>query len=843
VNGLLLRATARHLLHHPWQLGLALLGIALGVAVVCAVQLTQASARQALEYAQRSLLGPATHRIEAADGTLAEADFVTLAHRWPALPLAPVVTGEVTGEVTSGGAPAPRLQIVGIDPLAELADGVARQRLGGDLDLVRLLVEPGASWINVDTARRLGLARGHRLEVRRGERVSTLRIAGIAPAARDGGPADDMLVMDIASAQEVLGTAGSLSVIDVALPATGGAALAAGLRASLPAGWRLEATRTRLAATREMTRAFDVNLTALSLLALLVGMFLIYNTASFLMLQRQALFARLRALGVTRRELLVTLLAEAALLGVAGALAGLAFGRGIAGSLLAQVARTVNDLYYRAAITEIAVAPWLLAALVGVGVAATLLAALPPILAVTRSDVVDAVRPPAGARAGGTGVLPLLAGACFSCGALLLLWPSRALLPGFGALFACLLGAALLVPWLLDALTARAGRVRLSLPSLLGLRMLGACGQRTGLAAAALMAACATGIAITVMIASFRISVTDWLAALLRADVYVSLASEGRADGDSLATLRQRIGALPEVAATSAVARTRLHTPEGRVDVLAYDLPAAALPGFSFLAGDPDEVWAAWDNSDSVILTEAFAWRRSLGPGATLRIDTPRGQVSFRVAGIYRDYASERGSVAMSRATFLRHFAARDDDGLGVYAAPGVPAAALEQALRRALGGNRAVKLQSNASLRELSLAIFDQTFRVTDLLRVLALGVAFVGIVSALLAQQIERLSDYALMRALGLSRLEIGYTVLLQTLVAGLVAATIALPVGLVLAVLLIDVINVRSFGWTMDLHLPWTLLAGAWASAVLAACLAAPGPAWMATRQPPASVLRND
>ncbi len=841
MNGLLLRATARHLLHHPWQLGLALLGIALGVAVVCAVQLTQASARQALQYAQRSLLGPATHRIEAADGPLAEAAFVTLAQRWPRLPLAPVVTGEVRRD----GAREHGLQIVGIDPLAELTDGGARQRLGPDLDLVRLLGEPGATWLNATTARRLGLAPGDRLAVRRGDRASSLTVAGLAPAARDGGPGDDMLVMDIASAQETLGMAGELSAIEVVLPATGRRSLAAELRASLPAGWRLEATRTRLAATREMTRAFDVNLTALSLLALLVGMFLIYNTASFLVLQRQALFARLRALGVARRELLATLLVEAAVLGFVGALAGLVFGRGIASALLAQVARTVNDLYYRVAITEVASSPWLLAAIGGVGLAATLLAALPPILAVTRADVIDATRLPAASTAASptAGALPLLAGACWGVGALLLLWPSRALMPGFGALFAFLLGAALLVPWVLAALTARIAVARLSPPSLLGLRMLGAYGHRTGLAAAALMAACATGIAITVMVASFRVSVTDWLAALLRADIYVSLAAPERSGGFALATLRQRIAELPEVAATSAVVRMRAHTRDGPINVLAYDLPAAARAGFSFLAGEAGDIWAAWDSTDSIIVTESFAWRHGLVPGDILDIDTRNGKLGFRVAGIYRDYASERGGVAMSHATFLRHFNARDDEGLGVYATPGIALATLNQALRRALRGHAGVKLQSNATIRELSLAVFDQTFRVTDLLRVLALGVAFVGIVSALLAQQMERITDYALMRALGLSREEIARTVLLQTLAAGLVAATVAIPVGLVLAVLLIDVINVRSFGWTMDLHLPWTALAGAWCAAVLAACLAALGPAWIATRQTPASVLRND
>ena len=841
MNGLLLRATGRHLFHHPWQLGLALLGIALGVAVVCAVQLTQSSARQALQYAQRSLLGPSTHRIEAADGALDEAAFAALARRWPALGFAPLLTGEVR----LAAAPERALRIVGIDPLAEMADGSARQRLGAGLDLVRFLGEPGASWVNAQTARALGVSPGALLEVRHGDRVARLTIAGIAPAARDGGPADDMLVMDIASAQELLGAPGELTAIEVALADDDARSLAAALRASLPAGWRLEATATRLDAAREMTRAFDVNLTALSLLALLVGMFLIHNTASFLVLQRQALFARLRALGVSRRELLATLLVEATALGITGALAGLVLGRGIAGFLLEQVARTVNDLYYRVAITEVTTPARLLAAIGGVGLAATLLAALPPILSVTRVDVVEAARPPAGpARAAGPRfTLPLLGGVAWGVGAVLLLWPSRALLPGFGALFAFLLGAALAVPWLLAAMTARVADGRLSPPSLLGLRMLGAYGHRTGLAAAALMAACATGIAITVMVASFRVSVTDWLAALLRADVYLSSATPGHDGGFALATLRQRIASLPEVATTSAVIRTRAHIPSGPIDLLAYDLPAAARPGFSFLAGEAREVWRAWDSVDSIIVTESFAWRHGLAPGGILRIDTRRGEVDFRVTGIYRDYASERGSVAMSRGTFLRHFDARDDSGLGVYAAPGVAAAALEQALRRALGGHAGVRLQSNAAIRELSLAVFDQTFRVTDLLRVLALGVAFVGIVSALLAQQMERITDYALMRALGLSRAEIGRVVLLQTLATGLVAATVAIPVGLVLAVLLIDVINVRSFGWTMTLHLPWTALAGAWFSAVCAACLAALGPAWLATRRTPASVLRND
>lgn len=834
MNTLLLRATARHLLRHPWQLGLALLGIALGVAVVCAVQLTQASARQALGYAQRSLIGPSTHRIESADGRLDEQAYAALALRWPRLRFAPVVSGEVM----LPGTPPRALQIVGIDPLAEWQTGDTGARLGQIFDLMRFLGTPGSTLVNTTTASQLGVTRDDALTVQIGARSATLEIIGLAPAAQAGGPADDMLVMDIASAQEVLGLAGQLSSIEVALSPAHRSARA--LRASLPTGWRLTSNATRLGAAREMTHAFDVNLTALSLLALMVGMFLIYNTSSFLVLQRRPLFGRLRALGVSRRELFTVLLCEALVLGITGCAAGLLLGRGIAGLLLEHVARTINDLYYRAAITEVATSPWLLAGIATLGLAATLVAALPPIVAVTRAAAGDAGR---AARHPHYPRLIRFALAAWALAAVLLALPTRALLPGFGALFACLAGAALLVPWLLarGAAGLSAGP-RHPTPSVLALRALSVHGHRAGLAAAALMVACATGIAITVMIASFRVSVTDWLAALLRADIYVSLPTRAAAGGQPLAAVRTQIDALPAVGATSAVVRSSARADQGRIQLLAYDLPTAARPGFQFVAGSANAVWTDW-HADSVMITEPFAYHHGLAPGDRLRIDTRAGTVSFRVTAVYRDYASERGSVAMSRDTYLRHFAARDDDGLGVYAAPGVSAAALEAALRNAVGATPGLRLQSNASLRALSLAVFDQTFAVTDLLRLLALGVAFVGIVSALLAQQMERLTDYALMRALGFSRVELLRVVLLQTLAAGSVAASLAVPVGLVLALLLIEVINVRSFGWTMSLHLPWPAIVGAWVSAVCAALLAAGYPAWRATRQTPASVLRND
>jgi len=846
MNGLLLRAVSRHLWRQPWQLGLAILGIALGIAVVCAVQLTQASARQALDYAQRSLSGPATHRLDAADGDergLDERDYAAFAQRWPRLRLMPLVSGRalLAADATQS------LAILGVDLLGATPGRGAPRRLGDDLDVLALVTQPGTAVLNVTTARRLGLASGASLDLVVDGHPRRAAIVGLAPAARDGGPADDLLVMDIASAQDMLAAHGRLSAVDLVLPAGADRASTVVLRADLPPGWRLHAHATRLAAAREMTHAFDVNLGALSLLALLVGMFLVYNTVSFLALQRRPLFTRLRALGVSARELSATLVVETCVLAIVGIATGLVLGRVVAGVLLQSVARTVNDLYYRAAITDVATPPLLLTGIAVLGLVATLAAALQPIRTITRETVragAHDVRDGSGPRAAPV----LLAAVCaWGIGVALLAWPTRALWPGFGALFAFLIGAALPLPWLL-ARGARAlsRRHTLSLPLLLASRALAAHGQRAGLAAAALMVACATGLAVTMMVASFRVSVTDWLTTLLRADVYVNLGTARGSDTvRPLAALRARIAALPEVATTSAVVRTEMHVVgvASSVPLLAYDLPPAARAGFRFIAGDAAQIWRDWEDADVAIVTEPYAYRHHVRPGEVLRVETAAGERRLHVVGIYQDYASERGSVAISRSTWRRHFPPRDDTGLGVYARPGVDVATLERALHAALTDVPGLRVQSNARLRALSLEVFDRTFAVTDVLRVLALGVAIVGIVSALLAQQMERLTDYALLRALGVSRGELVRVVLWQTALAGALAATVALPVGSMLALLLIDVINVRSFGWTMHLHWPWAALGAGWMSALLAALLAGVYPAIVATRRTPASVLRND
>ena len=848
LSGLLWRASLRALAQHPWQLALSLLGIALGVGVVCAVQLTQASTRQALAWAERALGSAATHRIESPGTPLAETDYVELRRRFPGLEATPVLRAEVSVDGSDGRT----LTLLGVDPLALPTGG---PRLGDAL--LPLVARPGTALLARDTAQALDRLPGAKLRIRLGSgRVVHFELLE-TPAS---GLPRNVLLVDIATAQEALARPGELDSIELRLDPATAPGVIDGLRAALP-GLRVEAIEDRVAAGARLTRAFDINLTALSLLALMVGMFLIYNTETFLLLQRAPVLARLRALGVGRKELRGLLLAEAALLGLVGSVAGLLVGQATAQGLLRLVSRTVNDLYFRATITEVTQPRSLLLGMLVLGVLVTVLASIPPVTDAVRQSVRSRLGDPApvGERLAPWRLRALSGAAALACG--LLLWlPTRAVGPGFAALFCSLVAAAALLPELLAMVARHAGRL---LPldrapaAALGVGILARQGRRQGLAAAALMVATATAMAMTVMIASFRSAVTDWLSQLLRADFYLSAPAER--EGDSLAALRARLATLPGVAATSSVSRTRLllegappaatdsasrapATTAAEVLVQVYDLPAAARQGFQLLAGEPARIWSRWESEDVALVTEPFAWHHRVGVGDRLQLRGAGSAKSFEIIGVYRDYAHERGSVALSRGVFLRQFPPVALDGLGVYAAAGVGADELRATLHAAIG-NSGARLFANQEVVSESLAIFDRTFAVTEILRIIALGVAVIGIVSALLARQLEHLREYGTLRALGFSSREIGRVVLIQTLVLGLVAATCALPMAFVLAWMLVDVTNLRSFGWTMPLAVPWASLAASWLLAVGAALLAGVYPARRASTTPPALVLRDE
>jgi len=829
---LLLLAGLRYLLRHPWQGVLALTGITLGVAVVLAVDLANRGARAAFELSAAQLQGVATHRLVAADGTLPESLYVELRRQPGHPPMAPVVTDwvRVAGRED-------RYRLVGLDLFAEaafrgrLAAVTQRRELIGDW-----LTRPDALVLGSVTARQLGLESGDPLQVVYRDRVSLLRVLDIDPAVRVGG--EDLLLVDIATAQSVLGLSGRLSYVDLILDD----AAVHWLQQRLPEGVQLVTVADAAAGVTRLSAAFELNLTAMSLLALLVGMFLIFNAMSFSIVQRRSLLGRLRAVGVTPGELFRLILAEAAILGVLGTAAGLVLGVWLGEGLTRLVAATVSELYYQVSVTALHPDPLAFFKAGGLGLAATLVASLvparqaawtPPLTTLSRAALERATQRQlpwlmvlgSGALVGGLTVALLVPGG---------------VIMGFCGLFLLVLGAALITAPLLHGLHRLfATRSPAGIPGM-GVRNLDRHLSRLGIAIAALMVALSAGVGVGVMVDSMRGAVATWLGDLLRADLYV--ATPGFRDGGVLPeAVVSEIATLPGVATVSRYRQRTLRLPKRQVTLIGARLAAPSRSGFDLLAGEDGKVWAAFDRGGPLI-SEPLAYHLGLARGDQLRLPTPAGPRDFTIAGVFRDYASEHGRIFLEESAYRRYWSDPAVNTLALFATGG-DADGLRREVSAAFAGRYRLELTPARAILTESLAVFDRTFRITRVLRALLLSVAFIGVLSALMALQLERSKEFAVLRALGLTRAQIAGLITGESLVIGLLAGGIAMPTGLLMAWVLIESVQRRAFGWTMPFHVDTGLLAQTVLIGLMASALAAIYPAWRSSRRDPAPLLRED
>ncbi|MBT8402480.1 MAG: FtsX-like permease family protein [Gemmatimonadetes bacterium] len=843
-------ASRRWALRHPGQVVLSVLGVALGVAVVVAIDLAIQSSRAAFEVSTETVAGRATHRIEGGPSGLPDSVFTRVRTELGLRASAPVVEAWAASERWEGTA----LRLLGVDPFSErpfrpyLAGG------GPGLDVDVLLNDPAAVVLPEALALDGGLEVGDSLALVVEGRSRVAVVAGTLTAADElarRGLAD-VIVADVATVQRFLDRPGRLTRIDLVLseePAAEAAVLAE-LDRIVPAGARVLTVGTRSDSLSGMLRAFDLNLTALSLLALVFGMFLIYNAMTFSVVQRRELLGSLRALGVTRGEVTRMIGMEALATGVVGTTLGLGFGVVLGRGLVRLVTQTINDLYFSVTVESLTLPPEVLAKGTLLGVGATLLAAwpavreavqAPPRMAQTRSLGEDRVRrlvPRAAVSGGG-----LVAG-----GVVLLTIPSRSLLLSFAGLFAVLLGAALLTP------LATVVFVRAVLPLLgatvgilgtLAARGVTAALSRTAPAVAALVVAVSVTVGLGVMIQSFRGTVVEWLDHTLQADIYVSPPSpiSSRAEGALDPGVVERLSAVPGIAGRSTYRGTELLTDDGLLRVVALDLDPRGEASFRFLDVEAADAFGAFRGAGAVLVSEPYAYRNGVEAGDRIELLTDRGPTPLEVAGVFKDYGSERGVVMMARTTWSQLY---DDDritSLGFFLADGVDTDEVEAAMRSAAGADQAVVVRSNRALREASLEVFDRTFAITAVLRALAFGVAFIGVLSALMALQLERGRELGVLRANGLTPRQVWTLVTTQTGVLGLVAGLLAVPTGLALAVIMIEVVNRRSFGWTLDMQVGGGLLLQAVGLAMAGALLAGLYPAWRMSRTSPALALREE
>jgi putative ABC transport system permease protein len=849
---MIFRSSWRFFLRHPWQMLLCILGVALGVAVVTAIDLANHSARRAFTLAGESVAGRATHQIVGGPSGVDETLFRDIVLNAPQLAVAPLVDGYVSvGEFDNA-----TFQLLGVDPFFEAP---FRNLLGADRDgaaagdrLGALLVEPGSVLLGSEVAARYGVAAGDRLTLQIGPLTRSVRVLALLSPADDldRSALNGLLITDIASAQELLERNGTLSRIDLIADE----AELAGVRALLPAGVELNSAAGRSSTLQQMTAAFELNLTALSLLALIVGVFLIYNTMTFSVVQRRGLFGTLRCLGVTRGEIGRLILAEAGLIGLIGGILGLLLGIALANLLVGMVTQTINDLYFVVTVSETALEPALLLKGLLLGLTATVAAAAVPAWealatqprsTLRRSLIEERIRRLVGpiAVAG-----LLLAGG----GGLLLLIPAGADTSGivlaFTALFAMVIGSAATVPWLLvqlmrliSVLVGRSGSLLLQMAPRDVIGSL----SRSAVAVAALSVAVAVTSGVGIMIGSFRETVVSWLEQSLVADLYISAPgiAANRPDAVIDARLPALLAGLDGVAAVTTIRSVQ-------VAVAGIPTTLVAVNGeleqgrraLRFAAGGDAATWRSWERG-GILISEPLAYRQQLQVGDQLMLPTDRGEQPFEIAGIYYDYASDRGVMRVTDDVYRRYWDDRAVSSVALTAAAGTAAADLQARVRAATAPFGSYNVVQSGELRRATLVVFDRTFAVTGVLQLLATIVAFIGVLSALLALQLDRARELATLRAIGLSPGQVQRNVLLQSSLLGSAAGLFAAPLGLLMALLLVYVINRRSFGWTLALTIDPLLFGQALITAIVAAALAALYPAWRMSRTSPAAALREE
>ena len=825
------RASFSYLLRHPWQLALALLGIGIGVAVIVAVDLANASARKAFLLSMDAIAGETTHQVIGGPRGVPEDIYVRLRVEAGMRSIAPVVEGDI--EVAESS-----MTLLGVDIFAEREMRTFTGEAAGE-DLIRgFLTQPGAITMSEDTAGRLGVSTGDYFTVLAAGRLREATLLGTFQD--ESGSLDNLLVADIATAQTWLAQEGLLTRIDVRV---GDAMALEHLEAALPEGARVLTAAGRTLATAEMSAAFMTNLTAMSLLALLVGLFLIFNSVSFSVLQRRELIGTLRALGITRGQVFGLILAEALLLGAIAALTGVAVGVWLGEQLLVLVSRSINDLYFRVNVTNVSVETFSIVKGLVAGIGASLVAAAAPALEATSyAPRLALTRSALEQKAGRSLPLVTLAGlGTMLVATAVLAFSGRDLVAGLAAVFLLILGFSLCVPQvvrLASGLLAPAAQRVAGTPARMAVAGIGASLSRTGVAIVALAVAVSATIGVSVMVGSFRASVGDWLEQTLQADLYA-----GPQQGTMHPELVEAISSMPGVEAVSVRRRAWIEDANGRTQLIAIRMAPGSYAGTEILDANPDEVWPAWESRDVVLVSEPYAYHNEVSAGDRIMLPTDSGPREFEVAASFQSYDINSSAVLMSRGNYDRYFDDDRVDSLGLYLVDGVDPGEIEDKIIQISKLKQNIRVNSNFRIRELSLEIFDQTFVITDVLHWLAIGVAFIGILSAMLALQLERAREFALLRALGMTSRQVGSMITGQTAVIGLLSGLAAVPLGVVMAWILIKVINRRAFGWQIDMQTAPDVLLSAVAFAVGAALLAGLYPAYRAAQSQPAVAMREE
>lgn len=860
-RGLVLRPLVRE----PGRTALTVAGIAVGIAVIVAIQLANQSALRSFSESVDAVAGRANFQIAPDAGMLDENVLVALQPLWlERVRFAPVI--DVEALVQPQGLP---VRILGVDLMSDLhfrdyrwtriATGDQIATLEGEqqpsIEAFLSLFREGSAIVPETFATEQDLAPGDALRVLFRSRTAELEVRGIlqprGPATAFNG---SLLVLDIATAQSALGLEGRLSRIDLILPEPVPERISSFLASRLPAGSRLERPSRRNERVDRMLRAFRVNLYGLAAVALLVGVFLVYNTVLVSILRRRRDIGVVRTVGVSARQILFVFIGEGVAFGLIGSALGILLGWAMARGALDLVGRTVNQLYVTTAPSEIELRLPLILVGITLGVAVSVLAALQPAWEAAHLPPNAMIRPGLYQRVAkrfGSGL------AVSALATFVVAWSLTRVPPvggiavgGYVSVALAIAGFALLTPLALQTLSALLGAVYarpFPVAGRLAAASIPASLRRTAIATAALMTAIAMMVSVAIMIGSFRETVDAWVGQTVQSDLWIRPA-QGLTNSD-VATLppevAEEVRAMPEVAAIDRYRGMEVVWRESLITVGSGEFEVLQSWG-SIPMVEPSSHRAAVGRAlreRGVLISESLALRHDLRTGQVLEIPTPSGPGSFPIAGIYRDYSNDRGIVVMDRSAWIETFGDRDSNTIAVFLREGVDPVQARRAIEERVSSRWGAFVLTNATIRTEVLRIFDQTFLITWALLGVALIVAVLGIINTLTAMILERRREIAMLLVIGMDRAQITATIVLEASILGIASTGMGLMCGWVLSWILIFVINRQSFGWTIEFDPPALVVAFSLAATFLATLASALVPARLARRVRMAAELKGE
>ena len=815
---------------------LSVAGITLGVALGLAVHVINQSAISEMQQASRTLGGDADLTIRAGRESLGGFDenvFASVLATAGVAVASPVlevdaapVNAEGTGIQRAGQYGKASIKFIGIDVLraARLQPGfigeVDKGTSADSSDDQRFAaLQPDQVFINRAARELLGklpppVATGTLMVVTGPERKThVLRIAGSIELAQYREP---LAVIDIAGGQTVFNQLGRLSRIDIRLqPGVDAAKFRDALGKLMPPGVTIATPEQTDKQSAAVSRAYRINLTVLSLVALFTGGFLVFSTQSLSVLRRRAQFALYRTLGVTRAELLRALLAEGAALGAAGGVLGAAIGLGLAHLALTKLGGDLGSGFFAGVTPEARLAPGAILLFAMLGVAAGVIGAWLP----ARDAVAE---PPAHAlkaredSSAATRLPPAWVGsALLVLAGLLLLLPAIDEIPwaAYAAIAAMLFGVIALAPIVCAQIMAA-----LPLPTSPIVQLAAHHIEKSPGPSAAgitgIIASFSLMIAMLIMVVSFRASLEQWLIGVLQADLYA------RAGSGEVNALNASTGAA--LAAIRGVARVDVQ----RYRSLALPSANADLPPVTLIVRPVNQRRAAVLQSLSVLrrideavlekqplpviwISEAVADLYGFAPGMAVRLPVDGVLRDAIIGGIWRDYARSYGAIVMDRDDYLQWTGDTRVNDIAITLAPGAEKSAVIAAIR-AQPAIAHLDITDAGEIRKISLSVFDRSFAITYALEVVAILVGLAGISATFSAQAWSRRREFGMLRHLGVTRREIAALLGVEGALLGAIGAVIGLLLGIAIALILIFMVNRQSFHWSMELHMPWLALA---------------------------------